>query len=61
MENWIDPNKNISSELLYRLLREGEEISKFHELCDNKGPTLTIFLVLYVNIGGIFTLLSWYI
>ena len=59
LENWIDPNKNISSELLYRLSRDGEEISKFHELCDNKGPTLTIFLVKDGNIGGIFTPLSW--
>ena len=48
-----------SSELLYRLSRDGEEISKFHELCDNKGPTLTIFQVKDGNMGGIFTPLSW--
>ena len=59
MKIWIDHNKNISSELLYRLSRDGEEISKFHELCDNKGPTLTIFQVKDGNMGGIFTPLSW--
>ena len=59
LKNWINPNKNICSQLLYRLSRDGEEISKFHELCDNKGPTLTIFLVKDGNIGGIFTPLSW--
>ena len=29
--------------LLYRLMRDGSEPSDFHRLCDNKGPTLTIF------------------
>ena len=39
LKEWINPNKIIKSELLYRLSRDGEELSKFHELCDNKGPT----------------------
>ena len=29
--------------LQYRLSRDGPEISTFHQLCDNKGATLTIF------------------
>ena len=29
--------------LLYRLTRDGCEPGDFHRLCDNKGPTLTIF------------------
>ena len=33
LKKWINPNKNIKGELLYRLSRDGEEISKFHELC----------------------------
>jgi hypothetical protein len=41
------------------LSRDGYLISKFHELCDNKGPTLTIFKVDDGNIGGIYTPLSW--
>ena len=36
-------NKNLKTALLYRLSVNGEEISKFHELCDNQGPTLTLF------------------
>ena len=56
---WITPNKSIRSSLLYRLTRDGDQISKFHELCDNKGATLTIFKVQDGNIGGIFTPLSW--
>ena len=35
--------KNIKANLLYRLSIDGPEISTFHKLCDNKGPTLTLF------------------
>ena len=56
---WISPNKSLKSSLLYRLTRDGDQISKFHELCDNKGATLTLFKVQDGNIGGIFTPLSW--
>jgi hypothetical protein len=59
LKMWITPNKSIRSSLLYRLTRDGEQIIKFHELCDNKGATLTLFKVEDGNIGGIFTPLSW--
>ena len=59
LKNWINPNKEIKAELLYRLTRDGEQISKFHELCDNKGPTLTLFHTEDGNKGGLFTPLSW--
>ncbi len=44
--NWLKNNKNnikydnISFELLYRASRDGDSASKFHELCDGKGPTI---------------------
>lgn len=59
LKDWINPDINLSGKLLYRLTRDGETISKFHELCNNKGPTLTIFQVEDGNIGGLFTPLSW--
>ena len=59
LKSWINENKIIEAELLYRLSRDGEKISKFHELCDNKGPTLTLFRITDGNIGGIYTSLSW--
>ena len=59
IKSWIDPNKKIKAELLYRLSRDGEAISKFHQLCDNKGPTLTLFYTEDGNKGGIYTPLSW--
>ena len=59
LKNWINPNKIFKSELLYRLSRDGNEIAKFHELCDDKGPSLTLFQVEDGNKGGIYTPLSW--
>ena len=59
IKNWINPNVKINGELLYRMSRDGDKISKFHELCDNKGPTLTLFETTDGNKGGIYTPLSW--
>ena len=42
MKNWISPNNNIKAELLYRLSRDGEKISKYHQLCDNIRNNLVI-------------------
>ena len=59
IKEWINPNKKIEAELLYRLSRDGDQISTFHQLCDNKGPTLTLFYTQDGNKGGIYTPLSW--
>ena len=61
IKDWINKNQNkeIKAELLYRLSRDGDKILRFHELCDNKGPTLTLFFSEDGNKGGIFTTLSW--
>ena len=59
IKNWINPNVKIKCELLYRMSRDGDKISKFHELCDNKGPSLTLFETTDGNKGGIYTPLSW--
>jgi len=58
LKYWINPLKKIKAELLYRLSEHRDNISKFHELCDNKGPTLTLFHVNDGNIVGIYTPLS---
>ena len=59
LKNWINPTKKIKAELLYRLSDNGDNKSTFHELCDNKGPTLTLFHINDGNIIGIYTPLSW--
>ena len=49
IKNWISPNSKIKANLLYRLSRDGPEISTFHNLCDYKGPAT---LVLFYLING---------
>ena len=58
LKNWINPNENIKYELLYRLSEHGEQFSKFHELCDNKGPLLVLYHVKNGNKIGIYTPLT---
>ena len=59
LKNWIEPNMKIKTELLYRMSRDGIEYSKFHNLCDNKGATITLIKLEDGNILGIYTPLSW--
>ena len=60
LKKWINPNKNLKAQLLYRLSENGEKYETFHELCDKKGPTLTLFhLKENGQKLGIYTPLSW--
>ena len=59
IKTWINSSKNIKMKLLYRLSENGNKYSTFHQLCDNKGPTLTLFHVTDGNKVGIYTPLSW--
>ena len=54
LKSWINPASRIKVNLLYRLSRDGPEISTFHKLCDNKGPTLTLFHLKEGNKIGFF-------
>ena len=58
LTKWINPSRKIKAELLYRLSENGDKFSTFHELCDNKGSTLTLFHSNDGNIIGIYTPLS---
>jgi len=59
LKNWINPNLKMKAELLYRLSRDGNEYQTFHNLCDNKGATLTIFKLNDGNIMGGYTTKDW--
>ena len=59
LENWINPNKEIKAELLYRLTRDGDLYQTFHNNCDNQGPTLTLINDYSGLKTGGFTPLSW--
>ena len=38
LKNWINKDKRIKADLLYRLSRDGDSINTFHHLCDNISP-----------------------
>ena len=59
LKNWINPNAKVKAELLYRLTRDGNEYQTFHQLCDNKGSTVTLFKLKDGNIMGGFTTSNW--
>ena len=59
LKNWINPNRKISFKLLYRMTRDGHSIQTFHKLCDNQGPTISLYLLNDGNIVGGYISLSW--
>ena len=48
-----------SLELLYRKTKDGTQPEKFHNLCDNKGPTITLFKNEKGNVFGGYASISW--
>ena len=59
LSNWIKPRRNESDwKLCWRASRDGWDNSRFHSLCDEKGPTVTIVKVGKYIFGG-YTSLSW--
>jgi len=60
LKNWINPNNNnIKVHLLYDAKRDGGLSTVFHQLCDNKGPTLTIIKTSNGKRIGGFTSRDW--
>ena len=55
LKQWINPNDQIEAELLFWKSRDGYKISKFHELCDNKGIILTLVHIDDNDKFGIYT------
>ncbi|XP_060577910.1 interferon-induced protein 44-like isoform X2 [Ruditapes philippinarum] len=45
--------------LLYSFTRDGADVSIFHELCDEKGPTVTVIYDTQCTVYGGFTEKSW--
>ena len=42
IKNWINNNKPLSFDLIYKATRDGDDVKDFHKLCDEISPTLTI-------------------
>ncbi|XP_052678095.1 interferon-induced protein 44-like [Crassostrea angulata] len=54
---WI--GRDSQFELIYKVSRDGMSYQRFHELCDNKGPTVTIFYNKDNNVYGGYLSDSW--
>ena len=62
MKQWLLnqlPMKVLTLTLLFSGTTHGWEISKFHELCDEKGPTITIMKSKAGKVFGGFAMQSW--
>ncbi len=42
LKEWIGGDGNLKFELLYRATRDGFGAGKFHDMCDDKGPTVCL-------------------
>ena len=59
IKSYINPNQPITAKLLYKLSRDGNTFKRFHELCDNQGPTLVLFKTVDGMKTGGYTPLNW--
>lgn len=61
LKSWLDTNNNnnIKAQLLYDAKRDGGLSTTFHQLCDNKGPTLTLIKTSDGKRIGGFTFKDW--
>ena len=59
ISDWINPNKKIIYNQIYKATRDGGTGKNFHSHCDNKGPTLTLINSTNGYIFGGFISISW--
>lgn len=57
LSSWF--GKECHLKLLYKISRDGGSPQTFHNLCDNKGPTVTIFYNTDNNVYGGYLSDSW--
>ena len=59
IKEWINPDKIITFELLFRKSENGSKGKDFHNKCDNKGPTLTLIETDKGKKFGGYTPINW--
>ncbi len=59
VKQWIDPNKNITLNLIFKKSRDGNTTQSFHNHCDNKGKTLIMIETTKGRKFGGFTNENW--
>ena len=42
LNDWINPNRALQFQLIFRASKHGDSGDNFHKICDGKGPTVTI-------------------
>ena len=42
LNKWINPEKSLKYELIFKASEDGDNCQTFHKICDGKGPTVTI-------------------
>ena len=42
LNKWINPEKSLKFELIFKASEDGDNCQTFHKICDGKGPTVTI-------------------
>ena len=42
LNDWINPNRALQFQLIFRASKHGDSRDNFHKICDGKGPTVTI-------------------
>ena len=55
----LEWTKSKKMELIYRATRDGTTPQKFHDFCDNKGPTIILYKNEKGNVFGGYTSISW--
>ena len=59
IRSWINPSKNINFELIYSMKENGDDVTNFHNICDNVKNTLTILEIENGKKIGGYTTLDW--
>ncbi|XP_069123067.1 interferon-induced protein 44-like isoform X2 [Argopecten irradians] len=59
LSKWIDSSKSHKFTLLYKISRDGCNAHTFHNLCDHKGPTVTVLYNTDNSVYGGYTAASW--
>ena len=42
LNDWINPNRSLQFQLIFRASKDGDSSKSFHKICDGKGPTVSI-------------------
>ena len=59
IRNWINPEKGIDFDLIFKMSEDGSNSKDFHNKCDRKGATLILIETTKGNKFGGYTPLNW--